>query len=127
MYIQKPSLYRMVMRYVNHNPDAVVGYITIKPEHSGSDVEQSFKVLFKPTSEPELVTVADPVRGIPSHFVMNPGAWHIHTKIDKPNVFLDYFVLLPSAFYEANILVSSANMPCTMTDQSLCTHYRCDN
>jgi laminin, alpha 3/5 len=114
LYIQKPSLYRMVMRYVNHNPDAVVGYITIKPEHSGSDVEQSFKVLFKPTSEPELVTVADPVR----------GAWHIHTKIDKPNVFLDYFVLLPSAFYEANILVSSANMPCTMSDQSLCTHYR---
>ncbi|XP_065337904.1 laminin subunit alpha [Cloeon dipterum] len=123
--IQKPSLYRMVLRYVNRNPDAVVGYITIKPDNPGStDVEQSFKVLFKPTDEPDLVTVADPVRGIPFHLVMNPGHWHVHTKIDKPNVFLDYFVLLPSAFYEANILVSSANKPCLLENQALCTHYK---
>lgn len=114
----------MVLRYINRNEEPVIGIITIRPENPGSDVEQTFQVLLRPNTEPELITVAGPTGAIPSPLVMNPGRWSVHTKIDRPNVFLDYFVLLPASYYEASILVHQINTPCTMGNTDLCKHYK---
>lgn len=55
--IQKPSLYRMILRYVNPNAEPILGSVTITPDMH-SEVEQHFKVQFKPNSQPAFVTVA---------------------------------------------------------------------
>lgn len=39
IFIQKSSLYRMVLRYVNPNPDPIIGKITITPDNS-NEIEQ---------------------------------------------------------------------------------------
>lgn len=55
--IHKPSVYRMVLRYVNPNNEPIIGSVIITPD-SHTEVEQDFKVQFKPTAKPSFVTVA---------------------------------------------------------------------
>ncbi|XP_017881365.1 laminin subunit alpha [Ceratina calcarata] len=119
--IQKSSLYRMVLRYVNPNNEPILGTITITPENP-SEVEQVFKVNFKPTVKPSFVTVAGPQGNLPSPMVMNPGHWSISIGTKK-SLFLDYFVLLPSEYYEATILTQDVNIPCEVGYKGLCRHY----
>ncbi|XP_054277134.1 laminin subunit alpha [Macrosteles quadrilineatus] len=125
VYIVKPSLYRMVLRYVNFNNETVTGHIKITPE-SQSDTEQTFVVAFKPTRTPAFVTVAGPSNGIPSPLVMNPGQWAVSIKTEK-NLFLDYFVLLPGAFYEAAILVNQVTTPCKVGEIHACRYFSYPN
>ncbi|KAL1455909.1 hypothetical protein WDU94_000674 [Cyamophila willieti] len=60
---------------------------------------------------------------------MYPGRWSTSITI-KNNInpaayaaYVDYFVLLPQEFYEANILVERDLIPCTLNDQKLCRHF----
>lgn len=123
--IEKPSLYHMVLRYVNRNTEPVIGKITITPD-SHYDPEQSFSVQFKPTTKPSFVTTAG-VHGIlPSVMVMNPGHWTVSISTEK-SLFLDYFVLLPSEYYEASILTQDVNKPCEIGSQELCRHFAYPN
>lgn len=119
--ISKSSLYRMVLRYVNPNNEPILGTITITPD-SPSEVEQQFKVNFKPTSRPSFVTVAGAHGNHPSPMVMNPGHWSIKIGTKK-SMFLDYFVLLPSEYYEGGILTQDVNVPCEVGYKGLCRHY----
>lgn len=82
VYITKPSLYRMVLRYMNLNNETVQGQIKITPE-SQSDSEQAFAVAFKRTRTPAFVTVSSPGSGIPSPLVMNPGTWTVSIKSQR--------------------------------------------
>lgn len=54
--------------------------------------------------------------------VMNPGHWTVSIAIEK-NLLLDYFVLLPSEYYEASILTQDVSTPCHIGDRGLCRHY----
>ncbi|XP_012267208.2 laminin subunit alpha [Athalia rosae] len=121
VHISKSTLYRMILRYVNPNPDAILGLIRITPENP-YDTEQQFKVLFKPTRKPTFVTVAGPQATVPSPLVMNPGRWDISISIKK-SLFLDYFVLLPAAYYEATILTHEVKLPCQIGHRGLCRHF----
>lgn len=80
--IQKPTLYRMVLSYVNPNTDPVIGTIKITPDNP-NDIEQKFEVQFKPTTTPMFVTVAGAQGTIPSPLVMNPGRWVVSFGIKK--------------------------------------------
>lgn len=122
VYILKSSVYRVVLRYVNPNPFNVAGVITVTPDNP-SDNEQTFDVLFKSTRDPAFVTVSGAKGNSPSPFVMNPGNWYVHIKADK-NLFIDYFVLLPAAFYEASILTQKIDSPCKIGQMGLCRHFR---
>ncbi|XP_054012773.1 laminin subunit alpha [Hylaeus anthracinus] len=121
VYIQKSSLYRMVLRYVNPNNEPILGTITITPDNP-SGVEQYFKVNFKPTVKPSFVTVAGAHGNHPSPMVMDPGRWFFRIATKK-SLFLDYFVLLPSEYYEASILTQDVNIPCEVGYKGLCRHY----
>ncbi|KAJ9580421.1 hypothetical protein L9F63_024397, partial [Diploptera punctata] len=125
VYITKPSLYRMVLRYINPNPEPILGGITITPDNP-NDVEQNFLVQFKPSREPVFTTVSGPSGSIPSPLVMNPGHWSVKVKNEK-NFALDYFVLLPAAFYEATVLVDQVTTPCEVGNRGLCRHFRYPN
>lgn len=82
IFINKPSLYRMIMRYVNPTNKTITGTIKIVPDNV-NEVSQTFYVQLKPSKEPSLVTVSGPAGGIPSPLVMNPGQWAVHISTDK--------------------------------------------
>lgn len=88
-----------------------------------SELDQTTKVLFKPTSEPQFVTVSGAKSDIPSAIVLDPGRYTISVKTDK-YLFLDYFVLLPAAYYEASILTKKIDNPCWLGDLESCRHYK---
>lgn len=119
VYIEKPSLYRMVLHYVNPNQESVHGIVMINPDNP-TDIEQKFDVQFKPTKTPTLVTVGGPP------LVMNPGRWAVSIKSDK-RLLLDYFVLLPEAYYEATILAQRVDTACKIGQMGLCRHYSYPN
>ncbi|XP_060535680.1 laminin subunit alpha [Cylas formicarius] len=123
LYIYKPSLYRMVFRFVNNNPHTVIGGVKITPDNP-NDNEQFLKVQFKNTSEPAFTTVSK--GNIPSPFVMNPGRWSV-TIMANESVLLDYFVLLPEDFYLASVLSQKVETPCTINETDLCRHYAYPN
>lgn len=93
--------------------------------HSDNPIEldQDAKVLFKPTIEPQFVTVSGAKGEIPSPIVLDPGRYTISVKTEK-YLFLDYFVLLPAAYYEASILTKKIENPCEIGDIESCRHYK---
>lgn len=121
VYIPKSTLYRMVLRYINPNAESILGHIKITPDNP-SDTEQTFEVLFKPSNRSSFVTVAGVSGTIPSPLVMNPGHWDISISTKK-SLFLDYFVLLPAAYYEATILTQEVKLPCEIGYAGLCRHF----
>ncbi|CAG9836790.1 unnamed protein product [Diabrotica balteata] len=123
--IVKPSLYRMVFRFVNPNPYTVIGSIRIVPENP-NDNDQVMQVQFRNTSQPAFVTVAGESGNIAKSFVINPGRWSVYININQ-TVFLDYFVLLPEDFYLATILNQKVGKPCTIGEQDLCRHHAYPN
>lgn len=78
--------------------------------------------MFKPTKEPQFVTVSGSKGEVPYAIVLDPGRYTISVKNDK-YLFLDYFVLLPAAYYEASILTKKIDNPCELGDLGLCRHY----
>ncbi|XP_055387187.1 laminin subunit alpha [Condylostylus longicornis] len=118
----KSSVYRMVIRYVNPTDEDVVASILIQSDNP-SEVDQNAKVLLKPTMEPKFVTVSGSKGDKPSPIVLDPGRYTITTESVK-NIMLDYFVLLPAAYYEASILTRNIQNPCEIGNMDLCRHYK---
>lgn len=69
------------------------------------------------------MTVSGPKGVKPSAVVLDPGNYVFTTKANK-NVMLDYFVLLPAAYYEAGILTRHISNPCELGNMELCRHYK---
>ena len=81
--IRKPSLYRIIYRYVNPNDQTVTGEVTVTPESASADVtQQSSSVSFPSSRRPEFATAAT-ASGISSTFVLNPGRWTFSLKTAK--------------------------------------------
>ncbi|KAJ8738019.1 hypothetical protein PYW08_000614 [Mythimna loreyi] len=119
--IPKSSLYRMVLKYANPLQDPVIASIVITPDNV-VDTQQKFNVALRPTHKPQLVTVAGDKGVAPSPFVMNPGSWMVTIKTNK-EVMIDYFVLIPEAYYEATVLTKLVDRPCVVGDKKLCRHF----
>ncbi|XP_050097931.1 laminin subunit alpha isoform X1 [Anopheles aquasalis] len=120
--VVKSSVYRLVIRYKNPNAESIIATILITPDNP-TELEQKTKVLFKPNEHAEFVTVSDARGDVPSPVVLDPGSYTISIKTDK-TLFLDYFVLLPAAYYEASILTKRIENPCEISDHGLCRHYQ---
>lgn len=69
------------------------------------------------------MTVSGSKGEIPSPIVLDPGRYTISIKSNVPNLLLDYFVLLPAAYYEASILTRQVETPCETGNNHLCRHY----
>lgn len=121
--VKKSSLYRIVIRYVNQNPYNVTANILIQSENP-LEVDQSVKVLLRPTTSPQFVTVSGVKGNKPSPVVLDPGSRYTFTTKANKNVMLDYFVLLPAAYYEASILTRKITNPCELGNMELCRHYK---
>lgn len=121
MIVTKPSEYRVVLRYITNATSTgtikIIPEGIFNPDFSKTPVLQSFPVILKPSSEPTFTTVPGPL-------VMNSaGPWTIRIALSG-QVLLDYFVLLPAAFYEATILEKRVENPCLGDGgSSLCRNY----
>lgn len=120
--ILKSSVYRLIIRYINPNSESVVGNILIQSDNP-LELDQTANVLFKANRKPEFVTMAGLKGEIPSPIVLDPGRYTIKISSDK-SLFLDYFVLLPDAYYEASILSKKVENPCEIGRSDLCRHYK---
>lgn len=76
--IRKPSLYRIIYRYINPTDRTVTADVTVTPESSATELPQSGRVAFAPTRQPQFVTVAAGL--VLSTFVLNPGLWTFSLK-----------------------------------------------
>lgn len=74
----------MILRYVNRNPDTIIGTIRIIPDsYYESEREQKQQVQFKSSNEPTFVTVSGATGSTPTPFVINPGTWTVSIKVPK--------------------------------------------
>ncbi|XP_046976709.1 laminin subunit alpha [Vanessa cardui] len=121
VHIGKSSLYRMVLKYANPLRDPVTATIVITPE-SVVETQQRFNVYLRPTIQPQLITVLVEKGNAPAPFVMNAGNWTVTIKTTK-EIMIDYFVLIPEAYYEATVLTKLVDKPCVIGDKNLCRHF----
>lgn len=121
--VQKSSFYRLIIRYLNPNEEPVIADISIQSENA-INPDQDGKVLFKSNKKPEFVTMSGVKGDVPTPIVLDPGKYYIIVKTDQP-LYLDYFVLLPAAYYEATILTRNVVNPCKVNSLSgLCRLYK---
>uniref|UniRef100_A0A146MHL0 Laminin subunit alpha n=2 Tax=Lygus hesperus TaxID=30085 RepID=A0A146MHL0_LYGHE len=112
IYIQRAALYRILFRYVNQEPDPIVGTIILRPVNAE---EQVLKVVFPPSQQPAFVTVSGLTGNIPTPFIVEESTdkqWEFILNVEK-GILVDYFVLMPSFYFEGNILVEEVKRPCT--------------
>ncbi|CAG0878725.1 unnamed protein product [Darwinula stevensoni] len=121
--VENPSLYRVILRYVNPSDEPKLAEVKLIPD-SPRDTEQIFMARLEPGKKPNFVTVSGPVGDLPSPYVIdNPGRWTVSIKTSE-NVFVDYFVLLPLAYYEATVLQQPARTACSVgEEEDICMHY----
>ena len=96
--ITRPSLYRVIYRYINLNTQTIKGEVTLTPD-SSNEVIQKSEVLFLPSEQPRFVTVGSNEAGV-YDFVLNPGRWMI--SVETPDI-----VLLVSHAY---ILIKNSSL-----------------
>ncbi|KAM9296559.1 laminin subunit alpha-5 [Gastrophryne carolinensis] len=123
--VTSPDLFRVVFRYVNRGPDSVYGKVSFIEEKKfnacANCSEQIKQIVFPPSKEPAFVTVPSSSFGEP--FVLNPNTWSVVIEVE--DVLLDYFVLLPSAYYEAPILQVKVTEACTYAPTSEQANQNC--
>nr|XP_020464725.1 laminin subunit alpha-5 [Monopterus albus] len=111
--VSSPDLFHVVLRYANWGSSDVRGRLSVieatQNYYCGNCSEQSKQIVFAPSVEPTFVNV--PQNNFVEPFVLNPGTWTV--VIEADGIFLDYLVLLPSAYYEAPILQIRLTEPCT--------------
>jgi len=69
-------------------------------------------------------TSASTMYFVPVPFVLNRGTWKVIVEAEN-GLILDYFVLLPSDYYEPNILEQSVHQPCKPVDFNGGTNGEC--
>lgn len=121
--IQKSSVYRLIVRFLNPTKEPIVAEMSIISENPANP-DQHGKILFKPNEKPEFVTMSGVKGDIATPIVLDPGRYSIVIKTAQP-LFLDYFVLLPAAYYEASILTKKIINPCKYNENTdLCRLYK---
>ncbi|XP_060769555.1 laminin subunit alpha-3-like isoform X2 [Neoarius graeffei] len=104
-----PPHFLMLLRYANPNGAHVSGRVTVTRTRGTPGSGDSKEVLFPPSRSPAFLTV--PGDGFAQPFTLSTGKWIVCVQAE--GILLDYLVLLPSAYYEAQILQQEITEPCT--------------
>lgn len=121
--IKKPGLYKLLYRYKNNQNIQVTAGVSATPHYSIPDASpQPSNTVFLPTNQPDF-SFASSGAGVISTFFLNSGPWTFALETPE-QVYVDYMVLLPSAYYEATLLHNKFYMPCTIpASNDVCKHY----
>ena len=121
--ISKFSIYRVIVNYVNRNSEPINAALKFAPFEWMNEEEQTVTVVFEPTKEPRrlLVTGKQLATKI---LTLAAGPWHVSLKADKPDLFVDYMVLLPQVYYDQSLFRDKRSEPCKLTsNRATCTKY----
>ncbi|KAK2708492.1 hypothetical protein QYM36_014189 [Artemia franciscana] len=119
---EKPMIYRVIFHYINPNSESIPVKVSLISDNQNSE-EQVFVTKLESTRYPRHTTFTAS-GGIPAPFVIqSPGTWTATITSEKP-LLMDYFVMLPSAYYEASVLQQRVANPCSIAGNGdLCKHY----
>lgn len=123
--IKEPGTYRMIVRYSNKNSNLNELLIRVKPKNGKGD-EQSQSVYLAPAQDPKFETVTvNQISALTLELESNSNEYTIsfQNKLDK--LYIDYFVLLPSSYFESTGLELNVEKACTdHRNEELCLQYR---
>lgn len=116
---RRGSFFRTIISYLNEGDEPVPGSLTLTrvsaPGSSAAlddDEPQVVNINFEPTGKANPKTdFASTKFGQITTLYLEPGKWKASLKAEK-RLEVDYIVLLPEAYYEANILQEPRSVPC---------------
>lgn len=99
----------MIIRYLNNNTNSSELFVRVR-ETQGND-EQNATLYLASNSEPSYETVT--VNQISALILeLEPATYKFSFESKYDNLFIDYFVLLPSDYFEATVLTKHVVKPC---------------
>lgn len=111
--ISKFSIYRVIVNYVNLNPETVNGVLQFTANEWMGEEEQTMNIAFEPTKEPRQLLVTG--KSLASRTVtLVAGPWKASLKADKNDLFVDYVVLLPQPYYDQSLFHDKRSVPCQL-------------
>jgi len=113
MYIPRTGFYKIIFKYINNNPDTVVGNLTLTQEYE--DPPQVSKIYFEPSKEPRMFVVTGRQGEPVTPLYLTSGHWKAFLKIDKP-LLADFMVFLPQNYYEATLMREEASKLCMINN-----------
>ena len=122
--VKTPGTYRMIIRYVNQNPEESELFIRIKPTEAGKSEEQNTTMYLPQSVGPKFESIlVNRMSAFPLELENAEYFFTFQNSLD--NVFLDYFVLLPSNYYESTVLQENVEEACRdFRDEHLCIQYQ---
>jgi laminin, alpha 3/5 len=120
--IEKTGTYRMIVKYKNTNTQTA--QVAIEVKHNSSNDIQSATFYLQPAQEPSYETVT--VNRISALILeLEADEYTFSLKNLQDNLLIDYFVLLPSNFFESTVLSDSIKEACQdYRDPHLCIQYK---
>lgn len=118
--ISKFSIYRVIVNYVNRNSEPVNAVLKFTPNEWLNEEEQLVSIVFEPSKEPKRLLVTGKLLATKT-LTLVVGPWHVSLKADKPDLYVDYVVLLPQVYYDQNLFQDKRTEPCSLFSDSSTT------
>jgi laminin alpha 3/5 len=119
--VKEPGTYRMIVRYVNMNSNITEVFVRVKSAGKGDD--QNATIYLAPAVEPRFETVTvNQISALALELESSNYAISFQNKQEK--LYIDYFVLLPSNYFESTGLELNVEQACTdYRNEELCLQY----
>ncbi|KPM02403.1 paramyosin-like protein 1, partial [Sarcoptes scabiei] len=108
--ITKTSIYKVIVHYVSKNNETINGVLKFIPYEWMNSEPQTVSINMEPTSSPKLLYVTG--RQLNGMVSLGVGPWQIFLQADKPDLYVDYIVLIPQAYYDPGLFQERITGPC---------------
>ncbi|OTF72579.1 hypothetical protein BLA29_005761, partial [Euroglyphus maynei] len=108
--ITRTSIYKIIINYVNKNSDTVNGILRFLPNEWMNEEEQTVSISMEPTNQPKLLYVTG--RQMNGMISLGVGPWQVFLQADKFDLYIDYIVLIPQAYYDPSLFQEKRTGPC---------------
>ncbi|XP_027200224.2 laminin subunit alpha [Dermatophagoides pteronyssinus] len=110
--ITKTSIYKIIINYVNKNSETINGNLRFIPNEWMNEEEQTVSISMEPTDQPKLLYVTGRQSNGGGMISLGVGPWQIYFQSDKYDLYIDYLVLIPQAYYDPNLFQEKRTGPC---------------
>ena len=122
--VSKPGTFRMIIRYLNKNPNITELFVRVRHMQDPDVDEQNATLYLLPNSSPSFETVTtNQISALILELEVADYIFSFESKVE--NLFIDHFVLLPSDYFESTILLQNVDTPCQdYRDEEACIQYK---
>ena len=121
--VTKPGTFRMIIRYLNQNPNITELFIRVRHQDNVED-EQNATLYLMPNMQPSFETVTiKQISALILELEVADYVFSFESKVD--NFYIDHFVLLPSDYFESTVLSDTVDIACQdYRDTQPCIQYK---